>query len=67
MVVNNWNSGVQINANHFFAATDIPGLASAVPEADTYAMMLAGVGMVGLLARRRATKAAKAMPATITA
>ena len=63
VVVNNWNSGVQINANHYFVATDIPGLASAVPEADTYAMMLAGVGLVGLLARRRAAKATKAMPA----
>jgi choice-of-anchor A domain-containing protein len=65
VVVNNWNSGVQINANHYFVATDIPGLASAVPEADTYAMMLAGVGLVGLLARRRAAKATKAMPAII--
>ncbi|USX19780.1 choice-of-anchor A family protein [Oxalobacteraceae bacterium OTU3REALA1] len=65
VVVNNWNSGVQINANHYFVATDIPGLASAVPEAETYAMMLAGVGLVGLLARRRAAKATKAMPAII--
>ena len=65
VVVNNWNSGVQINANHYFVATDIPGLASAVPEAETYAMMLAGVGLVRLLARRRAAKATKAMPAII--
>ena len=53
VVVNNWNSGVQINANHYFVTTDIPGLASAVPEADTYAMMLAGLGLVGVIARRR--------------
>lgn len=53
VVVNNWNSGVQINANHYFVATDIPGLASAVPEADTYAMMLAGVGLIGVMTRRR--------------
>ena len=58
VVVNNWNSGVQINANHYFVATDIPGLASAVPEADTYAMMLAGVGLVGVMARRRKRAAA---------
>lgn len=58
VVVNNWNSGVQINANHYFVATDIPGLASAVPEADTYAMMLAGIGLVGVMARRRKRAAA---------
>lgn len=58
VVVNNWNSGVQINANHYFVATDIPGLASAVPEADTYAMMLAGVGLVGVMVRRRKRAAA---------
>lgn len=28
-------------------------LVSAVPEADTYAMMLAGLGLVGFIARRR--------------
>ena len=57
VVVNSWNSGVQINANHYFVPTEVAGLASAVPDADTYAMMLAGIGLVGLLARRRATKA----------
>ncbi|MHB1215791.1 MAG: PEP-CTERM sorting domain-containing protein [Thiobacillus sp.] len=29
------------------------GVAAAVPEADTYAMMLAGLGLVGFMARRR--------------
>jgi len=58
VVVNNWNSGVQINANHYFVATDIPGLVSAVPEADTYAMMLAGAGLIGVMARRRKPAAA---------
>ncbi|MHB1084087.1 MAG: PEP-CTERM sorting domain-containing protein [Thiobacillus sp.] len=29
------------------------GSVAAVPEADTYAMMLAGLGLVGLMARRR--------------
>jgi hypothetical protein len=43
----------------FVAVNDIneigsPGtIVSAVPEASTYAMMLAGLGMVGLIARRR--------------
>ncbi|MBJ7311436.1 FxDxF family PEP-CTERM protein [Rugamonas sp. CCM 8940] len=31
---------------------------SAVPEADTYAMLLAGLGLLGLVARRRGGKAA---------
>jgi choice-of-anchor A domain-containing protein len=58
VVVNSWNSGVQINANHYFVPTEVPGLASAVPEADTYAMMLAGVGLVGVMVRRRKRAAA---------
>jgi hypothetical protein len=37
-----------------FAATTI--IISAVPEADTYAMMLAGLGLIGFMARRRATR-----------
>ena len=53
VVVNSWNSGVQINANHYFVPTEVAGLVSAVPEADTYAMMLAGVGLIGVMARRR--------------
>ena len=55
VVVNNWNSAVQINANHYFAATDVAGLnlAAAVPEPETYAMLLAGLGLVGFVARRR--------------
>ena len=55
VVVSNWNSAVQINANHYFAATDVAGLtlAAAVPEPETYAMLLAGLGLVGFTARRR--------------
>ncbi|MTV38419.1 MHFG family PEP-CTERM protein [Duganella radicis] len=35
------------------------GLAQPVPEADTWAMLLAGLGLLGWQARRRARKAAK--------
>lgn len=38
-----------------FAGTTI--IISAVPEADTYAMLLAGLGLVGFMARRRAALA----------
>jgi hypothetical protein len=34
------------------------GIPSAIPEARTYAMMLAGLGLVGFMARRRARGAA---------
>ncbi len=37
-----------------FAGTTI--IISAVPEADTYAMLLAGLGLVGFMARRRAAR-----------
>jgi carbonic anhydrase len=33
--------------------TDVPGFASAVPEPETYAMLLAGLGLIGFAARRR--------------
>jgi hypothetical protein len=42
----------------FIAANDIneigsPGLVAAVPEADSYAMLLAGLGFMGFISRRR--------------
>ncbi len=42
--VNNLNSNAEIHINNF---------AGAVPEAETYAMMMAGLGLLGLMARRR--------------
>ncbi len=36
------------------------GFAAAVPEPETYAMLLAGLGLMGTIARRRAKKAKKA-------
>ena len=40
------------NGNYLFAADGYTALA--VPEAETYAMMLAGLGLVGFMVRRRA-------------
>ena len=58
VVVNDWNSSVTIGttAGGGFAAVDVPGLelvATAVPEAQTWAMLLAGMGLMGVVARRR--------------
>ena len=43
------------NGNQYMANLDMNGnlMIAAVPEAETYAMMLAGLGLVGFLARRR--------------
>jgi hypothetical protein len=40
--------------NYLFAADGYTALA--VPEANTYAMMLAGLGLVGFMARRNTLK-----------
>ncbi|WP_432382066.1 collagen-binding domain-containing protein [Duganella sp. P38] len=54
VVVGNWLSNTQINTGNAFAAVDVNGLAvSAVPEANTYAMLLAGLGMIGFIGLRR--------------
>jgi hypothetical protein len=41
------------NMRNRFTAAQHAVLLSAVPEADTYAMLLAGLGMIGFMARRR--------------
>ena len=58
VVVGNWASNIQVNANHYFNATNVAGYVSAVPEPETYAMLLAGLGLVGCMARRRRNKTA---------
>jgi choice-of-anchor A domain-containing protein len=59
VVVNSWNSMTQINSTNAFVSTDVPGLITAVPEADTYAMLLGGLGLVGFIGRRRKLAAAR--------
>ncbi|WP_348699424.1 FxDxF family PEP-CTERM protein [Duganella fentianensis] len=59
VVVDNWLSSVQINANHFFKPTTVQGFTTPVPEPETYAMLLAGLGVVGFMARRRQRTAAR--------
>jgi len=54
VIVNAWDSNIQINANHYFkgADIDIPQV-SAVPELEPYALLMAGLSLVGYAARRR--------------
>ncbi|MDP2832535.1 MAG: PEPxxWA-CTERM sorting domain-containing protein [Pseudomonadota bacterium] len=49
----NGSQSYNIKPNVFFAMAVRPGDVAAVPEADTWAMLLAGLGLVGVAARRR--------------
>jgi hypothetical protein len=55
-VVANYDStrGIYNNSNYFAVAVPI----DAVPEPETYAMLIAGLGLLGFMARRRKQKAA---------
>ena len=37
--------------------TDVPGFAAAVPEPETYAMLLAGLALIGFAVRRQNKRA----------
>jgi hypothetical protein len=56
-----WNLNQNILANPTYNKTTaqiyaMDGLAQAVPEPETYAMLLAGLGLTGFAARRRKAK-----------
>jgi choice-of-anchor A domain-containing protein len=54
VIVNSWSGGVQVNDVAFVGAIPV----TAVPEPETYAMLVAGLGLMGLVARRRKLAAA---------
>ena len=56
VVAGDWNANLTLG-NKAFVASDVAGFVSAVPEPETYAMLLAGLGLVGFAARRRKNKA----------
>jgi hypothetical protein len=49
----NYDKSDGFNFNGFYAMAVRPGDVAAVPEAQTYALMLAGLGLIGWRARRR--------------
>lgn len=67
VVVKSWDSQVQINSGNGFDSVSVAGLvlntsgadaaASVVPEPATYAMLLAGLGLIGFTAMRRRQQA----------
>ncbi len=59
VVVDSWASQVQINSGNFFKAANVLGFTQPVPEPETYAMLLAGLGVIGFMARRRQPAAAR--------
>lgn len=60
VIVDSWNSTIQVNSNHYFRPVDIPGFGTEpddpaeVPEPGTLALLAAGACAVIGLRRRRA-------------
>jgi choice-of-anchor A domain-containing protein len=53
-----WNTNTQVNVNGMFKTTEVAGLTvTPVPEPESYAMLLAGLAVVGRCSRRRVFKA----------
>jgi hypothetical protein len=48
----------RINGSGYTTFGTNDGLTAAVPEPETYALMLAGLGAIGFVARRRAARSA---------
>jgi MYXO-CTERM domain-containing protein len=48
-----WDTSAVSSANADYVTFSFDGVHNAVPEADTYAMLLAGLGLAGFAARRR--------------
>jgi choice-of-anchor A domain-containing protein len=63
VVVDAWSSGVQINSSNAFVSTNVAGLVTAIPEPETYAMLLGGLGLMGFIGRRRQKAAVAALAA----
>ena len=61
LIVDNWNAGTQIDADHYFKAVDIAGLnlgpATDVPEPASIALGVAGLAALRQARRQRACRA----------
>jgi choice-of-anchor A domain-containing protein len=58
VIAKSWNTNTQVNVNGMFKPTEVTGLVVIpVPEPESYAMLLAGLTVIGVRLRRRIAKA----------